>query len=148
LVAGAMEAVPQAEGGVIEMREGDELVYRSTRGTLADHAGLRVPVDGSLSGHCLRTSKPVLCPDATLDPRVRQELVPMLARRSAVCVPIARGEKTIGVLKLQSSRPDAFTGRELRVAVLFAGTVPAGLAEAGEAEARRGIRAGEATLRT
>ena len=148
LVAGAMEAVPQAEGGVIEIREGDELVYRSTRGTLADHAGLRVPVDGSLSGHCLRTAKPVLCPDALLDPRVRQELVPMLALRSAVCVPITRGNETIGVLKLQSSRPDTFTGRELRVAALFAGTVPAGLAEAGEAEARRGIRAGEATLRT
>ena len=148
LVAGTMEAVPQAEGGVIEIREGDELVYRSTRGTLADHAGLRVPVDGSLSGHCLRTSKPVLCPDATVDPRVRQELVPLLSLRSAVCVPITRGNETIGVLKLQSSRPDAFTGRELRVAVLFAGTVPAGLAEAGEAEARRGIRAGEATLRT
>jgi PAS domain S-box-containing protein len=148
LVAGVMAAVPQAEGGVIEIREGDELVYRSTRGTLAAHAGLRVPVEGSLSGHCLRTSKPVLCPDAILDPRVRQELVPMLALRSAVCVPINRGNETIGVLKLQSSRPNAFTGRELRVAVLFAGTVPAGLAEAGEAEARRGIRAGEATLRT
>ncbi len=56
LVAGAMKAVPQAEGGVIEMREGDELVYRATCGTLADHAGLRVPVDGSLSGHCLKTA--------------------------------------------------------------------------------------------
>ncbi len=46
LVAGAMAAVPQAEGGVIEMREGDELVYRSTRGPLAPHAGLRVPGSG------------------------------------------------------------------------------------------------------
>ena len=148
LVAGVMAAVPQAEGGVIEMREGDELVYRSTRGTLASHVGLRLPIDGSLSGHCLATSKPVLCPDALLDARVKQDLVPSLGLRSAVCVPISRGDATVGVLKLQSHRPDAFSGRDVRVAILFAGTIPAGLAEAGEAEARRGIRTGKVTLRT
>ncbi len=123
LVAGAMAAIPQAEGGVIEMREGDELVYRSTRGTLAAHGGLRLPIDGSLSGHCLATSKPVLCPDAFLDARVKQDLVASLGLRSAVCVPISRGDATVGVLKLQSRRPDAFSGRDVRVAILFAGTV-------------------------
>ena len=148
LVAGVMETVPQAEGGVIELREGDELVYRSGRGALAAHVGRRLPLDGSLSGHCLTTGKPVLCPDVLTDPRVDRDAIAALGMRSAIYVPIARGSAHIGVLKLQSSQPDAFSGRDLRNATLFAGIIPAGLAEAGEAEARRGMRLGEATLRT
>lgn len=148
LVGGVMAAVAQAEGAVIELREGDDLVYRSARGALEPHVGLRIPIDGSLSGHCLQNAKAVLCPDLLVDPRVRRDLVGPLGARSAVCVPILRGDAAVGVLKLQSSRPDAFTGLDLHVATLFAGTIPAGLAEAGEAEARRGMRAGEATLRT
>ncbi|MHC2105470.1 response regulator [Methylobacterium sp. CM6246] len=148
LVGGVMAAVSQTEGAVIELREGDELVYRSARGALGAHVGLRVPIAGSLSGHCLMNAKPVLCPDLLVDPRVRRDLVEALGARSAVCVPILRGGEAVGVLKLQSSHPDAFTGLDLHVASLFAGTIPAGLAEAGEAEARRGMRAGEATLRT
>ncbi|MCJ2014752.1 ATP-binding protein [Methylobacterium sp. J-076] len=148
LVGGVMDAIPQAEGGVIELRDGATLAYRAAGGTLAAHAGLRVPIAGSLAGHCLTTGKPVICPDVLLDPRVKRDLLVQLGLRSAVCVPILRGRSTIGVLKLQSSRPDAFSGRDLRIATLFAGAIPAGLAEAGEAEARRGIRASEATLRT
>ncbi|WP_162241332.1 MULTISPECIES: response regulator [unclassified Methylobacterium] len=148
LVEGVMAAIPQAEGAVIELREGDDLVYRSARGALHPHVGLRVPIDGSLSGHCLTTAKAVLCPDLLVDPRVRRDLVGALGARSAVCVPVLRAGEAVGVLKLQSSQLDAFTGLDLHVATLFAGTIPAGLAEAGEAEARRGMRAGEATLRT
>ena len=148
LVAGVMRAIPQAEGGVIELREGDELVYRSGRGALAAHVGRRLSLDGSLSGHCLTTGKPVLCPDVLLDPRVNRDAIVSLGMRSAIYVPVARGSANIGVLKLQSSRLNAFSGRDLRAATLFAGIIPAGLAEAGEAEARRGMRLGEATLRT
>ena len=148
LVAGAMDAIPEADGGGIELREGDELVYRSGRGSLAEHIGRRLPLQGSLSGHCLTTGKPVLCPDVLLDPRVNRDAIATIGMRSAIYVPVYRGDTAIGVLKLQSGRPDAFSGRDLRTATLFASTIPAGLAEAGEAEARRGIRAGEATLRT
>ncbi|WP_267358842.1 MULTISPECIES: GAF domain-containing protein [unclassified Methylobacterium] len=93
LVAGVMEAVPQAEGGVIELREGDELIYRSGRGSLAGHVGLRRPLDGSLSGHCLMTGKPVLCPDVLLDPRVKRDVIAPLGMRSAIYVPVSRGPR-------------------------------------------------------
>jgi PAS domain S-box-containing protein len=148
LVAGVMTAVPQAEGGVIELRDGDELVHRSGRGSLAAHDGLRLPLVGSLSGHCLTSGKPVLCPDVLRDPRAKRDLIEPLGVRAAIYVPVSRGDANVGVLKLQSSRPDAFSGSDLRAATLFAATIPAGLAEAGEAEARRGMRASEATLKT
>ncbi|WP_375455434.1 PAS domain S-box protein [uncultured Methylobacterium sp.] len=148
LVAGAMTAVPQAEGGVIEIREGDELVYRTVRGNLVRHRGLRLPLHGSLSGHCLRTGEAVSSPDVLLDDRVKRDVVAALCMRSAIYVPVFRAGEAIGVLKLQSSRVAAFTQDDLAAARLFAGTVAAGLAEAGEAEAHRGARASESRYRT
>jgi PAS domain S-box-containing protein len=140
LVAGAMRAVPQAEGGVIEMLEEDALVYRTVRGSLIPHKGLRLPVRGSLSGHCLLTGEAVSSPDVLLDARVKRDLIAPLGLRSALYVPVLRAGTAIGVLKLQSGRPEAFSGNDLEAVRLFAGTVAAGLAEAGEAEARRTIR--------
>ncbi|MCJ2033017.1 PAS domain S-box protein [Methylobacterium sp. J-068] len=143
LLAGAMRAVPRAEGGVIAIREGDALVYRIARGDLAPHAGLRIPLTGTLSGHVFATGEAVSSPDATVDPRAKHDVVEHLGTRAALCVPVVRGDAPIGVLKLQSSRPDAFADGDLDAARLFAGTVATSLAEAGEADARRSVRAGQ-----
>ncbi|URD35107.1 PAS domain S-box protein [Methylobacterium tardum] len=143
LLAGAMKAVPRAEGGVIAIREGDALVYRSVRGNLAPHAGVRIPVAGSLSGRAFTSGEAVSTPDATLDPRAKHDMLKTLGTRAALCAPVLRGDTTIGVLKLQASRANAFTKGDLDAARLFAGTVAAGLAEAGEAEARQSVRASQ-----
>ena len=137
LVNGALEAIPHAEGAVIEMREGDYLVYSATKGNLMMHAGLRVPLQGSLAGACLLTNEPLLVPDVVTDQRVKRDLVDRLRLRSCVLVPVRRAGKPVGVLKLQSSQPDAFTQADLRLAEVFAGTVSAGLAEVGEVAAQR-----------
>ncbi|MGY2053179.1 GAF domain-containing protein [Methylobacterium sp. JK268] len=137
LVTGAMEAVPHAEGAVIETLDGEELVYRATKGVLVPHAGLRVPLRGSLAGACLLSGEPLLVPDVLEDPRVKRELVTALRLRSCVLVPVRRAGEAVGVLKLQSSRRDAFTAMDLKLAQVLAGTVSAGLAEVSEAAARR-----------
>ncbi|GJD94503.1 hypothetical protein OCOJLMKI_1705 [Methylobacterium iners] len=137
LVHGAMEAIPHAEGAVIEMCEGDELVYSATKGNLMGHVGLRVPLQGSLAGACLLTNEPLLVPDVLVDRRVKRDLIDRLRLRSCVLAPVRRAGKPVGVLKLQSSQPDVFTQADLRLMQVFAGTVSAGLAEAGEAAARR-----------
>ncbi|MDE4914758.1 hypothetical protein [Methylobacterium sp. 092160098-2] len=78
LVTGAMEAVPHAEGAVIETRDGEEHVYRATKGVLVPHAGLRVLLRGSLAGACLLAGEPLLVPDVLKDPRVKRDLVASL----------------------------------------------------------------------
>ena len=140
LVEGVLTATPQAEGAVIEMREGEELVYRATAGTLADKRGLRLPLQGSLAGACLTGGEPLLVPDVHTDPRVVRDLVEVLRLRSCILVPVLRNGEAAGVLKLQSSRPSAFAEADLGSAQVFAGTVSSGLAQAGEAEARREVR--------
>ncbi|MFC6790973.1 GAF domain-containing protein [Methylobacterium komagatae] len=54
VLAGAMRAVPAADAGAVEMLDGADLVYRAVTAELAPHLGLRLPVDGSLAGACLR----------------------------------------------------------------------------------------------
>lgn len=148
VVAGALRAVPQADGAAVELRQGDELALRSARGSLAAHVGLRIPLEGSLGGGCLLSGEPVICTDTWQDPRVNRETAERVGARSCVLVPLIRAGGVLGVLRLQSGRPGAFSQAALEVVRLFAGTVVAGLAEAGEAEARRESRRSEARYRT
>ncbi|MCJ2040919.1 PAS domain S-box protein [Methylobacterium sp. J-059] len=143
VVAGALRALPHAEGGVVEMREGDELVYRRGAGSLARHAGLRLPLHGSLAGACLLSLEARAVADVLDDPDVKPDLIDDLGLRSCVVVPITRDGDGIGVLKLQSSKAGAFSQRDVEVVSLFAGTVAAGLYRVGEAEARRRAKATE-----
>ncbi|MFF9549828.1 PAS domain S-box protein [Methylobacterium fujisawaense] len=137
VLAGAMRAVPAAEAGTVEIREGNFLVYRAVTESLAPHLGLRVPLRGSLAGACYREGVPLLVPDVLSDDRVEPELAERLRQRSCMLVPVRRGGVVVGVLKLQSSRPGAFAGEDLQVLGVLAGSVASGLAEAGERAANR-----------
>ncbi|GJE10082.1 GAF domain-containing protein [Methylobacterium longum] len=143
VVDGSLRALPQAEGAVVEMLDGDELVYRNVAGNLGRHLGLRLPLRGSLAGACLLSGEARVVADVRKDRHVRRDLVERLSLRSCAVVPLFRQGKGIGVLKVQSSRPGAFTTRDGEVVGLFAGTVVAGLSQAEEAEARRSARASQ-----
>lgn len=130
VVRGALQAIPAAEGGVVELIDGSALEYRATSGTLAEHLGLRLPLSGSVAGHCAATRTPQLVTDGATDPHVHQEAAERLGMRSAVVTPIMRGDAVLGVLKLQSGMPAAFTPRDLDLLSLFAGEATSGLAEA------------------
>ncbi|BAR47245.1 MULTISPECIES: GAF domain-containing protein [Methylobacterium] len=96
-----------------------------------------MPLRGSLAGACLLPGELVLVSDVLEDTRVKRDLVDSLRLRSCVLVPVRRAGDAVGVLKLQSSQPEAFTSTDLRLAEVLAGTVSAGLAEVGEVAARR-----------
>ena len=130
VVDGALRAVPAADGGVVELLVDGELEYRAVRGTLASHQGMRVPLKGSGSGHCVQSRTPYMMMDAGSDPFVRRDLAARLGQGSAIFAPILRGDAVLGVLKLQAAMPYSFSGSDLEQIRLFAGAVTAGLAEA------------------
>ncbi len=148
LVVGAMAALPQAEGAVIEMLEGDELVYQSPLGVLSDHAGLRIPLQGSLAGRCTLSGEAMLIADVHGEQGISQGLLERLGVRSCLLVPVSRFGQVVGVLKLQSSRADAFNDDDLQMARLFGGETTAGLADIGEASARKAARSSENRYRS
>ncbi|MBE7219719.1 MAG: PAS domain S-box protein, partial [Caulobacteraceae bacterium] len=147
LVDGALRAVPAAEAGAFEQLDGEDLEYRAARGSLDGRQGTRVPLAGSVAGHCARTGEPVLVDDMLADPRADRGVVIRLNVRAALFAPVSRGPQMLGVLKLQSSRPGAFRPRDLQLMRLFAGAATAGLTEAREVAAQRAVQVGEARYR-
>ena len=148
LVAGAMRAVPAADGGVVELIDGDDLVYHSPQGAIRDRAGSRIPLRSSLAGRSALAGQPCCVPDVRVEDGVSQDLLARLGVRSCLLVPLVRAAAVIGVLKLQSGQPGAFGEEDLQVARLFAGEAVAGLAGIGEVEARKAARASENRYRS
>ena len=52
-----------ADGAVVEMAEGEDMVYRASAGIAAAHLGLRLKRNHSLSGLCVQMGETILCND-------------------------------------------------------------------------------------
>lgn len=111
-VAKEILALTSADGAIVEMLEGNELVYLAASGTAADTVGLRLAISSSLSGACVTRSETLHCEDALLDPRVDREACERVGLRSMVVAPLVHRGAAVGVLKVLSTRPSAFTWRD------------------------------------
>lgn len=77
-----------SDGAVIELAEGNEMVYRAASGIAAPQLGLRLNLGTSLSGLCVRTGQQLICQDTERDPRVDLQLRRALGIRSMLVVPL------------------------------------------------------------
>jgi len=109
LLAAGAQSLVGADGAVIELRDGDDLVYRSTSGVLAGTDGTKVAIAGSLSGAALTTGEVLACDDVLLDPRADEATCRRLGIASMVVVPLGTTRDAGGVLKVAWVRPRAFT---------------------------------------
>lgn len=141
VIAARAQSLTKAAGSVIELLEGEEMVYRAACGTTALHVGLRIPAANSLAGHCVRTGETLYCEDTELDPRVNREACRKIAARSMVVVPLYHQGRAAGVLKVLSPRPSAFEKRDLATLRLMTGLLAAALAHASEFAAKRSLLA-------
>jgi diguanylate cyclase (GGDEF)-like protein/PAS domain S-box-containing protein len=138
VVDNALVAMPRANGAVIEMRDGDHMVYRAaSRGVPIDKIGMRLPIAGSLSGLCLSSGQPQLCHDTETDPRVNREACRATQVRSMVVVPIPAGGRDVGVLKVISREADAFDQDDLLVLCLLVAPIACALAHVAQGDMAR-----------
>ncbi|HEX8103212.1 MAG TPA: sensor domain-containing diguanylate cyclase [Solirubrobacteraceae bacterium] len=135
VVAGATE-LTGADAGVVELVEGDEMVYRAACGTAAAHVGLRLKLATSLSGLAVRDDEIKLCDDAREDPRVDAAAASAVGAVAMVCVPLRHHDRTAGVLKVYASRPRAFGEQDVATLSLLSGVIGAHLTHAAEYERR------------
>src|SRR5690348_11172471 len=70
LIAERSQELTRAAAGVIEIAEGDDMVYKVTCGEATPFLGLRVGIDSSLSGLCVKRNEVLRCDDTQQDPRV------------------------------------------------------------------------------
>ena len=152
LVAARAADMTGADGGVVEMPEGEELVYRAASGATAPHVGLRLPIAGSLSGLCLRQANTLRCDDAESDERVDADKCRVVGARSLLCVPLLHHATVVGVLKVSSVKPNAFDDAHAAPLQLLSGVIAAHITNTVEferldVESRRNQRQAIAGLR-
>lgn len=109
LVVERAQQLVGCDGAVIELVEGDEMVYRATAGIAATQLGLRLQIANSLSGFCIKTGEPQRCDDAELDERVDRAACRAINLRSIVAIPLKYRQNCIGVLKVLSCTAAAFS---------------------------------------
>jgi len=132
LVVNRMQTLTRAEGAIIEIAEGDEMVYRAAAGMAGSQLGLRLKRAGSLSGLCVASGDILECRDSETDPRVDREACQRVGLRSMVVAPLVHSGTTIGVLKIASPEPEAFTPRDVRVLDLMTGLIGAAIYKASD----------------
>lgn len=137
-VVGEAMVLTGGDGAVVELAEGDEMVYSAATGSSAAHLGLRLSLDGSMSGRCVRSGAVLRCDDADDDPWVDAEACRMIGIRSMIVVPLVDGGgATVGVLKVHSARPGCFTDADAEVLGMLAPLVTTVLGQAARYEDSR-----------
>lgn len=129
----ACDRAPALCGGdaaVVELLDGDDLVYRTASGRMARHVGTRLRVAASFSGLCALTGVLMRCDDTELDPRVDRETCRRIGVRSLLVLPLQQEHGVIGVLKVMSAVPGAFGPRAEAALRLLGGLVTAALRNA------------------
>lgn len=116
-----------ADGAAIELAEGDEMVYRAGAGIASGQLGLRLRLEGSLSGLCVKSGQVLYCRDSELDPRVDREACRTVGLRSMIVVPLRHEGEAVGVLKAMSLQPDTFSETDVRALLLLSDVVGAAM---------------------
>lgn len=129
--------MPQSNGIVVELRDGDQLCYAAASGTSASLLGLRLALNSSLSGLSILSGEPLYCADSHDDERVNRPACDRVGLRSMIVVPIPHQGQTVGVLKYHASEPRAFDDEDMLIAHLLVGPIAVGFSSIAEADAIR-----------
>ena len=123
-----------ANGAVLEMADGEDMVYRAGAGIGAAQLGLRLKQQGSLSGLCVQAGRILRCDDSELDTRVNRDACRLVGLRSMLVVPLKHLETNVGVLKVMGAEASAFGPRDVQVLELISGLIAAAMFHAARYE--------------
>jgi len=130
LIATRAQELTRASAGVIEIADGDEMVYRVTTGEATPFLGVRLKRAASLSGLCVAEGRVLRSDDTATDPRVDSEACRKVNAGSMVCVPLVHHDETVGVLKVYAPEPGNFVEGDVETLELLSGLVAAHLSHA------------------
>lgn len=135
LVTQRSHLLTRASGAVVEIAEGDDMVYRAASGMAETQLGLRLSRHKSLSGLCVRDGKILSCDDSETDERADRDACRKIGLRSMLVVPLKHLDSTVGVLKVMSSTPSAFSDADAQVLSLLSEQIAAAMFHAVRFEA-------------
>ncbi|MBT1064105.1 GAF domain-containing protein [Bowmanella sp. Y26] len=121
------EQLTFASGAVVEILDGEEMVYRAATGKAKDRLGMRLHKDKSLSGLCIKENRLLNCQDAMNDPRVDKEACQKVGLNSMLVVPLNHQQDVVGVIKVFSTTTDAFDDVDGQILMLAAQIISAAI---------------------
>lgn len=136
LLAARSQTLVHASGSAIALTDKDPafLVCRASSGSDAPPIGARLQSGSGFSGECVKSGTLLRCDDAETDSRVDRESCRALGIRSMLAVPVRVGEKSIGILEVFATQPNAFSESDGRVLQRLSETVLAAVNRAARAE--------------
>ncbi|HEX8849080.1 MAG TPA: PAS domain S-box protein [Gemmatimonadaceae bacterium] len=137
LIAQRARAITGADFVGVEIVEGDATVYRGGSGASEPYARLRLPLDTSLSGACVRTGEVIRCDDALADPRVNASAAVEFNVRSLLCIPLLHQRRAIGVLKFGASAPRHFVDADVDSLLVLGGLAATAITNAADYAAKQ-----------
>ena len=132
------QALTRAQGAMIHLIDGDDVVTRAASGIGARFLNNRRPLSESVSRFAIAARAPLLIEHAEDDPRLNPAIRAKMGDRSHICVPLFAGEQPVGALSVMSTSEDERLGEEDRQTLeLLAGVLSEGVSRAAEFEAKR-----------
>ncbi|MBY0277685.1 sensor domain-containing diguanylate cyclase [Candidatus Binatia bacterium] len=136
VVAERAQELTGASAGIVELADGDDMVYRAATGDAASQIGLRLGIATSLSGLAVRSRSVLHSSDTELDQRVDRIACRRVGARSMVVVPLLDGDQALGVLKVMSGEPHAFDDDDIDTLEMMATFIATSLRNAQRFEAQ------------
>ncbi len=118
-IAGLSQELTGSTGAQVEATDLDGLVYRAASGSMPAHADFHLSRTDSLSGLCVQTGDLLQCDDSETDPRFDSQACRRMNLRSALVARLSCGNHVVGMLKVVSDRPFAYTPREVLALRMF-----------------------------
>mgnify|MGYP002716998120 CR=1 FL=1 len=123
LATRAAQTLLKAQGATFELEEKNDMVYRASCGIAKNALGLRLPIQGSLSGHVIKTGKSYISQNCFLDPKANRLACQSMGILSMIIVPILFKQKPLAVLKVVSNRTNFFSEEDIAYLELLAQTL-------------------------
>ena len=138
LIVERSQALTVAEGAIVSMIDGDELVVGAASGVVSQMVGNRRPLEQSIARYAFEARDTLLIEHAEGDPRLYRGFAEKVRDRSHICVPLFQGERPVGALNVMTTSEGPRLGEDdRRTLELLAVVLGSALSRAAEFEAKR-----------
>jgi|OM-RGC.v1.005321917 diguanylate cyclase (GGDEF)-like protein len=127
LVTQRTQHITNADGASVELVEKRELVYSATSGIAEKFLGLRLDMENSLSGECIRVGVPLISNDIESDDRVNKNACRQIGLNSMIVVPLIFRNDIVGVIKVLSAKAGHFNDDNIKILELMSGLIAAAM---------------------
>jgi diguanylate cyclase (GGDEF)-like protein/PAS domain S-box-containing protein len=132
------QALTRAEGAMVSLIDGDDIVTRAACGIAERFLHNRRPMSETVSRFAIAARSALLIEHAEDDPRLNPRLQKLVGDRSHICVPLFAGERPVGAVSVMStSESERLNEEDRQTLELLAGVLSEGVSRAAESEAKR-----------